>query len=182
MSKVFIMYSALNDGTVKIAEEVKNKAEAKGAEVVLYNLDDKGEEMLCMGCQFCKNIMTDEFGCPLKDYVYDVYDHCLAADTIISVTSIADTCFFGTQKYKNVINRIQVAACKFNHEPKPYSLLKGKGYFTIGTYEDNESNIPMFKMVTEKYGPYYEAGKTDVIVCKAGDLSAANQVVEEAFA
>ena len=182
MSKVFVMYSALNDGTVKIAEEVKNKAEAKGAEVIFYNLDDKGQEKLCMGCQECKEIMGTQFGCPLKDFVYDVYDYALAADTIISVTSIADTCFFGTQRYKNVINRLLVALHKFNDQPKAHSLIKGRGYFTIGTYDDNEANVEMFKMITEKYGPHFESGKSDVIVCKAGDLSAANQIVEEAFA
>jgi multimeric flavodoxin WrbA len=182
MSKVFVMYSALNDGTKKIAEEVKNKAEAKGAEVVLYDLDANEHMEMCMGCKFCKKIMSTEFGCPLKDFVYEVYDHAMKADTIISVTSIEDSCLFGTQRYKNVINRLQVSVTKENDEGVAKSMWEGKGYFTIGTYEDNQANVPAFQMVTAKYGPYYKASKSDVIVCKAGDLSAADKIIEEAFA
>lgn len=181
MKKVFVMYSALNNGTKRIAEEVKNKAEQKGAEVVLYDLDEHKEMLLCMGCKYCDKINGKEFGCPLKDFVYEVYDYSMEADSIVSVTSISDTCMFGTQRYKDVINRLQVATHKSLPSGEVISLWEGKDYFTIGTYEDSQANVPAFKMVTEKYAPYYKAAKSDVIVCKEGDLSSAEKVVNAIF-
>ena len=181
MKKILLMYSALNEGTKKIAEEIKNKSEQKGAEVIFYDLNEPKEMLLCMGCKYCDKINGTEFGCPLKDFVYEVYDYALEADEIVSVTSIEDTCMFGTQRYKDVINRLQVATHKSLPSGEVISVWEGKGYFTVGTYEDSQANVPAFQMITEKYGPYYKARKSEVVVCKEGDLTAADKIVNAIF-
>ena len=116
--------------TATLIEEVANGARSKGAEVVYYNLNDKG----IIGCQSCMACRRDGVdACVQSDYLKPMYEELKSCDGFVLGSPI----YMGTWTAQSwtLINRLYPA---FDAQFKP--RYPGKKVATVVTQGQGDAN------------------------------------------
>lgn len=139
MNVLILMGSPRNiSNTAELTKPFVNELKAHNAEVVYISLRDKNVAP-CKGCYACQQV-SGEYGCVIKDDMYEIVDEIKRADLIVLATPIYS--FYCTASMKAVLDR-HYGLNKYYGSGEG-SLWKGKSVAIIAThgYEKEYGTLP----------------------------------------
>ncbi|MDQ7094338.1 flavodoxin family protein [Desulfosporosinus sp. PR] len=179
MSKViaFLGSPRKNGVTSKLIEEVIKGAQAKGAEVKIYDLNDDRVRG-CQGCFYCRS----HEGCATKDYLQPMYEDIKKADGIIFGSPIYNQNISGQATLW--INRMypMVAGTRFPFQAR-YPGKKAVTVFSQGN-EDKDAYRSTIQSLNGAFS-HYGWELVDSLLCsgtRSPGFEPSDELLKQAFA